>query len=264
MSIRFSKYHGTQNDFILYDNLRGNLSADELNDLIALCHRHTGVGADGVLLLESEDNGFDYQMRFYNPDGQETTFCGNGARCLFQFASDLGIVNEDAVFLAGDGPHKAGKSQYGVKVQMKPVREIKIDSNKIQNISGSFGLYDTGVEHLVIEVENVSETDLDELGWRFRPNGVILKDGLNTNIFHLKNGKIEVRTFERGVDAETMSCGTGNVAVAYHLFKQNQISDKKVSLFPVGGRLVVEFPEGFQKSPWLHGNAIKICSGIVR
>lgn len=264
MSTRFSKYHGTQNDFILYDNLEGNLTADELKDLIGLCHRHTGVGADGVLLLESGKNGFDYQMKFFNPDGREATFCGNGARCLFQFASDLGVVNEDAVFLSGDGPHKAGKSQYGVKVQMKPVTEINIDSRKSQSIPGSFGLYDTGVEHLVIEVDNVDEVDLDELGWRFRPNGAILKNGLNTNIFHLNDGKIKIRTFERGVDAETMSCGTGNVAVAYHLFKRKQISDKKVSLFPAGGKLVVEFPEGFHMSPWLHGNAVKICSGIVR
>ena len=263
MSLHFSKYHGAQNDFIVIDNQSGQLSENEFKKMINLCQRRSGIGADGVLLLENAQEDYKYRMRYYNPDGKEVQFCGNGARCLYQFALDENIIETDAVFIAGDGEHYAGRSTSGIKIRMTKVTEIKIVPDPKIGLNSDFGLYNTGVDHLVLPVQNIDEIDINKYGLLYRPDGVLLPNGVNVNVFEVRENKIRVRTFERGVEGETMACGTGVVAVAYHLIKRRIIDKKIVSLYSPGGELLVEFPGGIEEYPWLHGEAVKVYSGVV-
>jgi len=201
----FYKYHGTGNDFILIDNRDGGCSLTT-QQIAHLCHRHYGIGADGLMLLD-ETAGFDFKMVYYNADGGESTMCGNGGRCIVAFARMLGIITTTASFLAIDGPHKAMIAADGtVSLHMKPVADI--------NIKEGYTVLDTGSPHYVAWVKDVNEVDVYTAGRDIRYSADFNPGGINVNFAHLIAGQLSVRTYERGVEDETMSCGTGVTAVA--------------------------------------------------
>ena len=262
MELSFAKYHGALNDFIIVNNVNGHITTEQITKLIGLCDRRSGVGADGLLLMESSQNGYDYKMRFFNPDHTEAEFCGNGARCLFKFAYEEGIVNIKGNFIAGDGPHEAAFYEDNIEIKMGRVHEIPLSATVLNEFPDA-GLYDSGVPHLVLAVEDVDNADLFTLARRFRPNEVLQPNGVNVNIFSVYGDQVNVRTFERGVEDETMACGTGNVAVAYHILKNDTKSRRELSLRTKGGTLTVAFNDGLEASPWLIGPAVKICNGSI-
>jgi diaminopimelate epimerase len=206
MNLQFFKYQGTGNDFILIDNRENNLNNLNKEIIEKFCSRKFGIGADGLILLQNE-NGYDFKMVYFNSDGKESTMCGNGGRCIAKFAKDLGLVSDNAYFLAIDGPHYAHISSDSVKLKMKDVKDIKgIDD---------FFILDTGSPHYVRYAENLDEVDVYIEGKKIRNSEPFKSQGINVNFINKTAEKtIHVRTYERGVENETFSCGTGVVASA--------------------------------------------------
>ncbi len=203
--MQFYKYQGTGNDFILLDNRDGNIKLTR-EQVATLCHRHFGIGADGLMLLENAE-GYDFRMVYYNSDGNESSMCGNGGRCLVAFAKSLGLINDSARFLAVDGEHSAtiGENDL-ISLQMKDVTGITIyEDHNILN---------TGSPHYILWIKDVKNADVQKEGKRIRNLPEFQKEGINVNFVQLHDGILSVRTYERGVEAETMSCGTGVTAAA--------------------------------------------------
>ncbi len=201
----FYKYHGTGNDFILVDNREGryNLSTAQV---AALCHRRFGIGADGLMLLENAD-GYDFRMVYYNADGGESSMCGNGGRCMATFAKHLGIIEDTAHFIATDGPHTAHILPDGqVSLQMKDVGDM--------DIREGYTLLNTGSPHYVTWVRDVQAIDAFKEGRTIRNQPEFQPGGINVNFTQFVGDRLSVRTYERGVEDETLSCGTGVTAAA--------------------------------------------------
>jgi diaminopimelate epimerase len=201
----FYKYHGTGNDFILIDNREGKITLST-EEIAHLCHRRFGIGADGLMLLETVA-GYDFRMVYYNSDGRESSMCGNGGRCIAAFAKRLGIITNSANFLATDGPHTATIYEDGlVSLQMADVNDIKIKDG--------YSLIDTGSPHYVLWVNDVKSARVFEEGRSIRNRQEYQPDGVNVNFVQSTDGRLSVRTYERGVEDETLSCGTGVTAAA--------------------------------------------------
>jgi len=199
----FSKYEGAGNDFIIIDN-RENILKGENNLLIEkMCNRRFGIGADGLLLLQNH-NDYDFEMRYFNADGFETEMCGNGARCIVKFAREIGIIKSTTKFLAGDGSHKAIIEGETVSLEMKDIDNI-INKN-------DYYLINTGVPHYVCFRDNIKDIDVYSEGKRIRDSSDFQDVGVNVNFVELDNEGIKIRTYERGVEDETLACGTGIVA----------------------------------------------------
>jgi diaminopimelate epimerase len=232
MTTKFYKYQGTGNDFILIDNrsLSFTKSAEEIE---RLCHRRFGIGADGLILLENEE-GYDFRMVYFNADGNEGSMCGNGGRCIVRFAHDLEIIQESTSFIATDGPHEATISSDLVKLKM-------MDVTGITDMKGDSFL-DTGSPHLIKEVDDLSEFDVKHHGSQIRFSEYWqVKGGVNVNfISYLPDNKLYVRTYERGVEDETYSCGTGVTAAAIHAVFRGGF-EVPVNIKTLGGDLSVSF-----------------------
>ena len=259
MIINFHKYQGTGNDFIILDN-RGKeynfLSAEQIH---RLCDRHFGIGADGLMLL-NEKEGYDFEMMYFNADGKTASMCGNGSRCMIKFAYHAGIRRDNYHFLASDGPHEGSMNKEGiVSVKMKNVQLIK-------KIHADF-ILDTGSPHYVKLVSDVMNTDVLKKGHDIRYSKEFEMEGINVNFVErmAEPDKIMVRTYERGVEAETFSCGTGVTAAAlvcYH----NENGFNEVEVKTRGGVLTVEFERlGDQnfENIWLCGPAEKVYEGSL-
>lgn len=228
----FYKYHGTGNDFVLIDNRSKSFDESEKN-IAQICHRRYGVGADGLILLENE-TGYDFSIRYYNSDGKLGSLCGNGSRCAVKFAADLGIIQNQATFLAADGQHRAQIRNNLIYLSMNDVKEATLLDD------GYF--VDTGSPHLVIFSKRIYDIDVEKEGAKIR-NSPFWKErgGVNVNFVELINHeKIKMRTYERGVEGETYSCGTGAVAAALAAHVHNNNSNK-VEIFTKGGTLYVSF-----------------------
>ncbi len=256
MKIKFSKYHGTGNDFIILDNRNGKYNNLSVQQVHFLCDRRYGIGGDGLMMLEDAD-GFDFKMRYYNADGKEGSMCGNGGRCLVQFAKDSGIEKSSYHFIATDGPHDAIIQDNGlIKLKMQDVSGIEESGkNKILN---------TGSPHFIQYVENVSDTDVFNIGRSIRYNEVFKSSGINVNFVEKTNDGIRLRTYERGVEDETLSCGTGATAAALASSEKDghQIMNVKVQ----GGSLQIEFDRISDqefKNVWLIGPAEFVFSGNI-
>ncbi|GAA4459806.1 diaminopimelate epimerase [Nemorincola caseinilytica] len=201
----FSKYHGTGNDFILVDNRNGSYSFMQ-PQVAAMCHRRFGIGADGLMLLENAD-GYDFRMVYYNADGNESTMCGNGGRCIVAYAQKLGIITDKAHFLAIDGPHHATIHTNGVvSLQMQDVKEMLVQEGHT--------VLNTGSPHYVTWVKDVKNIEVFTEGRTIRNRQEYSPGGINVNFVQTNGDKLRVRTYERGVEDETMSCGTGVTAAA--------------------------------------------------
>ncbi|MBC8032916.1 MAG: diaminopimelate epimerase [Chitinophagaceae bacterium] len=258
MKIQFFKYQGTGNDFIIIDNRAGMCSDLNTEQVRFLCTRHFGIGGDGLILLNMAA-GYDFGMTYYNSNGQESTMCGNGGRCLVKFAYHLGIHKEQYHFIAIDGPHRAEIDFDGtVSLQMK-------DVDNIRYFHGD-AVLDTGSPHYVKVTRNVADLDVFRSGKAIRNSAPFEKEGINVNFVEQKgDDEIIVRTYERGVENETLSCGTGVTAcalVCYH--NENGFND--VTVRTSGGKLSVEFVRNADESfseIWLCGPAEKVFEGDI-
>jgi len=203
MDIQFSKYQGTGNDFVIIDNREGNIALSQ-SQIAFICDRRKGIGADGLMLLGNE-KGFDFSMTYYNADGNEGSMCGNGGRCLVQFAHDMGIVKDHYHFIAVDGPHEATMDHHGwVHLKMSEVNAVEQGNN--------FHVTNTGSPHYIKQVKDINTLDVYNEGKSIRYNDRFSKEGINVNFVEQQQDGLFVRTYERGVENETYSCGTGVTA----------------------------------------------------
>lgn len=207
MELHFSKWHGTGNDFILMDDRANRLPQEASSLARALCDRHFGIGGDGLILLRTATApGADYHMEFLNPDGSRS-FCGNGSRCAYAFRSKLTGDRNAARFTASDGIHTARWAGEAVEVSMR-------DVGGIEHLGGDMDLLNTGSPHLVIWVEDPASVDLVPEARKHRHGPRFAREGVNVNFVRWHEGRLDMRTYERGVEAETLSCGTGVTAAA--------------------------------------------------
>lgn len=234
--IQFYKYHGAGNDFILFNAIENPVDFQE--DFIEeLCHRQFGIGADGLMIL-LPSNEYDFEMKYYNSNGQEGSMCGNGGRCLISFAYDMGIQNEIYTFKAIDGLHKGRILE--ITDKEKTVELEMIDVNNIQCIDQKYVL-DTGSPHYIEFRENVKDIDVFAEGQGIRYSEVFEEEGINVNFVEVQEDKIFVRTYERGVENETLACGTGVTAAAIATSIQQQLKYKSYDIQTLGGNLQVKF-----------------------
>ncbi len=228
----FFKYQGTGNDFILVDNRQNFFPRKDKKLIRSVCERKFGVGADGLILLEN-DTRFDFKMVYYNSDGNESTMCGNGGRCVVAFAKLLGIIGPETVFMAVDGKHKATIVDDVVTLQMIDVTNIRE--------TGKYFYLNTGSPHHVQLVPDLDKLDVHKEGAKIR-YGIYGEEGSNINfVTQNDSGLFDVRTYERGVEGETLSCGTGVTAVALAMHRSGKTKKEKVKIKTVGGNLEVSF-----------------------
>jgi diaminopimelate epimerase len=257
MIAEFYKYHGTGNDFIILDNRNRKYTDLSVTQITHLCNRRFGIGADGLMLLNLID-GYDFEMKYYNADGKESSMCGNGGRCLTQFAYDMGMQKPSYSFIAIDGPHEASFEDNGwVRLKMKDVKGV--------STFGGDTVLDTGSPHYVTMVEDVKNFNVAEEGKRIRYSNEFLPGGLNVNFVQLEHDRIIVRTYERGVENETLSCGTGVTACALVCGQTND-GFNRVPIETLGGNLAVEFSkirEDQFENIWLCGPATFVYKGDI-
>jgi diaminopimelate epimerase len=210
MKINFFKFHGCGNDFIIFDD-RENIFSLTQKKIENLCNRRFGIGADGLILIRNRKEA-DFEMIYFNADGKTGSMCGNGSRCAVSFAFDLSLIKEKCIFIAADGLHEAeiknisNEKEKMVAVKMRDVSGIEINP--------AFIFLDTGSPHVVVQQKNIDELNVFDEGRKIRYNERFKEKGTNVNFIEKENEFIKVRTYERGVEDETLSCGTGVTASA--------------------------------------------------
>jgi len=257
MYFKFYKYQGTGNDFVLIDNRNKLFPKDNVALVAQLCDRKFGVGADGLMLLEHADD-YAFRMVYYNADGKEGSMCGNGGRCIAKFSLDIGVVQEqNAKFIAIDGEHDFEYKNNLIKLKM-------IDVQKIESYNDDFVL-NTGSPHYVKFVNTVELDDFVDVAKSIRYNNDFKEKGINVNFISDDGNTIKIRTYERGVEDETLSCGTGNVAAALCIAQQKNINAGSVALETRGGTLNVYFSkiDNHYTDIWLEGKATKVFEGQI-
>ncbi len=257
MDLRFVKYQGTGNDFVMIDNRSGEWNDLSVSAIQKLCDRRFGIGADGLIKINSI-SGFDFEVDYYNSDGSKS-FCGNGARCSVAFAHELGITADSVSFMAIDGGHEAVKKDGLVYLKMNNVSEIDTSQNEF--------VLNTGSPHFIHFTENVADFDIVAYGKQIRYSDKYKQEGINVNAIHqLDEHSFEIRTYERGVEDETLSCGTGVTAAALALGAKNGIEgDFEYQVKSQGGDLSVKFTNtnSVFTNIWLIGPAVSVYKGEV-
>ncbi|MFE3848996.1 diaminopimelate epimerase [Flavobacterium sp. LB3P45] len=258
MQIEFYKYQGTGNDFVMIDN-RSNFFPKENIQLIAhLCDRRFGIGGDGLILLEN-DTKTDFKMVYYNSDGNQSSMCGNGGRCLVAFAKKLNVIQDNTTFIATDGLHHASVAENGiVSLQMIDVVDVKITADYV--------FMNTGSPHHIQLVEDLEHYDVKENGARIRYGELYGKQGSNINfVKKIDETTFSLRTYERGVEDETLACGTGATAVAIAMNVLGETKANSIDLNVEGGKLVVSFDEieGKFTNVFLKGPAEFVFKGTI-
>ena len=253
MIIEFYKYQGTGNDFIMIDDRESTFDISDNKLIAALCERRMGIGADGLILLRNHPS-LDFEMIYFNSDGNQSTMCGNGGRCIIDFAAMLEIIKTETTFMAIDGEHKGQFLGDTIALQMQDVAEIVGEGDGL--------VLDTGSPHYIEMVDDLQYIDVNKEGRRIRNSAPFKKEGINVN-FVQDSAEIEVRTYERGVEEETLSCGTGVVATALAMHYANCIVENLVNVKTKGGELTVSFEEfnGGYKNIWLSGEASMVFAG---
>lgn len=254
--LQFCKYQGTGNDFVIMDNREGKIALTT-EQVKHICDRRFGIGADGLMLLNSL-HGYDFEMKYYNADGRESSMCGNGGRCLTRFAYDMGIHKSSYLFLAVDGEHEAEIGEHGwIRLKMKDVQGI--DHHHGDSV------LDTGSPHYIKSVQQIMELNVFEEGRSIRNSKDFVAKGINVNFVEQENKHIIVRTYERGVEDETYSCGTGVTAAAL-VFAHNEKGFNHVDVKTKGGNLAVEFNKINDQEfndIWLCGPAEFVFAGTI-
>ena len=258
MKVEFYKYQGTGNDFVILenrDNKYDNLTAKQIKKI---CDRRFGVGADGLMLL-CKDESKDFKMVYFNADGNESSMCGNGGRCLVKFAKNQGMYKVTYHFMAIDGLHEA-------EIDMHDIVRLKMNDVNAVELHSSYAILNTGSPHFVKFASNVEGIDVVETGREIRYSNRFAKEGINVNFTEATDeDQIYVRTYERGVEDETLSCGTGVTASAL-MHAHNSRGFNRVEVKTPGGSLSVEYTkidEEHFENIWLCGPAEFVYTGIV-
>jgi diaminopimelate epimerase len=235
MSLHFYKYQGAGNDFILIDNRDGSIKNLHKDTVSGLCDRHFGIGSDGLMLLQNHAD-YDFEMIYYNADGNLGSMCGNGGRCIVAFARHLGVVDAETNFLAVDGPHYAKITAEGNWIDLQ-----MIDVQRIDKDDQAFVL-NTGSPHYVLETKDLENLDVYQQGKAIRNNAIYQEQGINVNFVENQGDHLFVRTFERGVEDETYACGTGVTAVALSMaYKAGLTGRIETDVKVLGGKLRINF-----------------------
>jgi len=255
MTFTFFKYQATGNDFIVVDNRQEFFVKNDTKLIKTLCDRRFGIGADGLILLENT-KGYDFKMIYFNSDGRESTMCGNGGRCIVHFSKHLGIIDNIAAFLAIDGPHDATIKFNEVALKMSNVSGINYDKSDV--------VLDTGSPHYVALRSRIDEIDVAQEGAKIRYNKHYKNEGINVNfVEQIDSDQFAIRTYERGVEAETLSCGTGATAAAIAMYATGKTQSQTLTMNTPGGALKVQFcakNDGFNDI-WLMGPAEQVFEG---
>lgn len=261
MKIHFAKYEGAGNDFVIVDN-RDSVFDPAPEAVSAVCSRRFGIGADGMMLLE-RDPGYDFRMRYFNSDGPEATMCGNGGRCMALFALRTGVVGTSMTFSAVDGVHRAAVLSCSGERGM--VSLGMSDSSEIEEFSGGYFI-DTGSPHYVVFVEDADAVDVFAEGRRMRGmDEFVRRGGANFDFVQvMPGGALKIRTYERGVEDETLACGTGAVAAAAVASRVCFPDRDTFELNAAGGRLDVAFRPagGIYRDIVLTGPARGVFTGV--
>lgn len=233
MQLSFAKWHGTGNDFILVDDRQGYFPAKDPELVRRLCDRHFGIGSDGLILIQApRTEGTDFHMEFFNPDASQS-FCGNGSRCAFAFWRTLEGGAESARFSAIDGEHRATVDAMGVRVSLSPARTI-------ERYSEEADLIHTGSPHLLVWVPEPEAVDIIPAARHYRYNDRFAAAGVNVNFLRWNTDHVEMRTYERGVEGETLSCGTGVTAAAIDALYRGFAKGASIAVHTRGGALRVD------------------------
>ena len=253
MLIEFYKYQGTGNDFIMIDDRKEEFDANDSELIAVLCERRMGIGADGLILLRNHDT-HDFEMIYFNSDGKQSTMCGNGGRCIISFAEMLEIIDNETTFMSVDGAHKGQFLGDTISLQMNDVESI--------DGVGDGLVLDTGSPHYIEMVDDLNYMNVAKEGRKIRNSTPFRKEGINVN-FVQDSSELHVRTYERGVEDETLSCGTGVVATALAMHYANCIEECLINVNTKGGELTVSFEEfnGGYRNIWLSGEASMVYAG---
>lgn len=257
MTVTFFKYQGTGNDFILVDNRSLEFPKSDHQLVARLCDRRFGIGADGLILLE-HSAAHDFSMVYYNSDGNTSSMCGNGGRCLVAFANYLGLIKDRAVFDAIDGVHEARIQGVIVTLKMIDIDRVEVFDNHV--------FLNTGSPHHVCHRADLEALDVRKEGAKIRYGAPYHSEGANVNfIEQTDKNTFKVRTYERGVEDETLSCGTGVVAVAIAAHKTSKTQDHTVALKTRGGELEVSFDyhNNAYKNVFLKGPTALVFQGEI-
>jgi diaminopimelate epimerase len=234
LKLNFYKYQGTGNDFILLDGRNKKFILPDEQQINFLCHRQFGIGADGLIVIIKSKKA-DFEMLYFNADGKPGSMCGNGGRCTIAFARELGLIKNKTQFLAYDGMHEGAIDNKGeVTLKMSDVKGIEVKGHNFE--------MNTGSPHYVVFQKNIDTLDVFKEGQKIRYNKVYTDKGINVNFVEIKKNNLFVRTYERGVENETLSCGTGVTAAA--LAFANLEKKKKnyaINIQTLGGNLKVSF-----------------------
>jgi diaminopimelate epimerase len=256
MTIVFNKYQGTGNDFIIIDNRKCIINPENSELIKKLCDRRFGIGADGLILI-CENHQYDFEMKYFNSDGFEGSMCGNGGRCSSAFAIRESIAGKELTFKAIDGVHKAIMEDGIIRLNMNDVKEHKI-------IKGNYFI-NTGSPHCIIFSKDLDNIDVNAEGKLVRWSDDYAPEGTNVNFVEIKGNEIVVRTFERGVEEETLSCGTGVTASAIASVLSGQIDIIPVRVKAKGGNLSVSLriDQDNITDIWLSGPATFVFEGMI-
>jgi diaminopimelate epimerase len=257
LKLSFHKYQGTGNDFVLLNNFHNELPELSQAQVAFLCNRRFGIGADGLIILQAHKE-FDFEMVYYNADGAQSSMCGNGGRCAAQFAFDQKHTPANTLFWAIDGLHEAAVAPEGVLLKMIDVAEVRAENN---------GLFlNTGSPHFIKHCEAIHATDVAHEGAAIRNSAPYAQDGVNVNFVMDTGTHLHVRTYERGVEAETLSCGTGVTAAALAKAWQEQLPEGAIPIVTPGGALEVRFQQtapGKFEQVYLFGPATFVFEGTI-
>lgn len=263
MKIAFTKYHGTGNDFIIIDDRLNEFDHNNTQLIAKLCHRRFGIGADGLMLVRNHSQ-YDFEMIYFNADGAQSSMCGNGGRCIAHFAYSIGIgLNNELTFMAIDGLHNAKVlDENRIALGMINVDKIDIRDSKTY-------ILNTGSPHYVRIFDETIEGDIVEKAKSIRYNSEFKTEGININFIHISSNSTQIRTYERGVEDETYSCGTGAVAAAITSFlstsKVENCDNTTINLNTLGGNLSVSFSYNNNQfsTILLTGPASKVFEGSI-
>jgi len=254
--IEFFKYHGAGNDFIMIDNRASAFQGNKIELAKKVCSRRFGVGSDGLIFIENWESG-DFEMDFYNPDGSQS-FCGNGSRCAVAFAIKLGMIATEASFQAIDGIHKAKIDKDVISISMSDLHLFEKNDDHY--------IIHTGSPHYISFHINIEELDLIDFAHGIRYSQKYLTEGINVNVIEELSGRaISIRTYERGVEAETFACGTGATAAALAFAIENSLESGRIEVKAKGGDLSVDFrkAEEAYEEIWLNGPAVEVFKGVI-